>query len=230
MFFLMVPDTIYYISNFITRDEEIEIISKVNNAPKPKWTQLSNRRLQNWGGVPHPNGMIAEAVPQWLRNYMDKIEMTGLFSDKTKLNHVLVNEYTPGQGIMPHLDGPLFYPTVTTISCGSDTVLNFYCSRDSSSHIHSENNKFENGDHKLNKQYSLLLERRSLLILQDDMYKKYLHGIDEVDSDVVTDSIANLKQIDGQYAIGQKLIRDIRISLTIRHVPKTSKLKLNFLR
>lgn len=31
---------------------------------------------------------------------MDNIEMIGLFNEKTKLNHVLVNEYTPGQGIM----------------------------------------------------------------------------------------------------------------------------------
>ena len=31
-----------------------------------------------------------------------------------------------GQGIMPHLDGPMFYPTISTISLGSHTVLNFY--------------------------------------------------------------------------------------------------------
>lgn len=63
------PDTVYYIPNFITEIEEQEIIDKVNNAPIPKWTQLSCRRLQNWGGIPHPKGMIAEAIPQ-VKNYL----------------------------------------------------------------------------------------------------------------------------------------------------------------
>jgi len=55
--------TIYYIPDFITPDEENLLLSEVQRAPKPKWTQLSNRRLQNWGGVPHPRGMIAEELP-----------------------------------------------------------------------------------------------------------------------------------------------------------------------
>ena len=53
-----------YIPNFITEEEEKEIIQKVNNAPLPKWTQLSHRRLQNWGGIPHSKGMIAEEIPK----------------------------------------------------------------------------------------------------------------------------------------------------------------------
>lgn len=35
----------------------------INSVPLPKWTQLSHRRLQNWGGIPHPKGMIAEDIP-----------------------------------------------------------------------------------------------------------------------------------------------------------------------
>ena len=31
-----------------------------------------------------------------------------------------------GQGILPHEDGPLYFPTVTTISLGSHAVLDFY--------------------------------------------------------------------------------------------------------
>ena len=33
-------------------------------------------------------------------------------------NHILLNEYLPGQGIIPHLDGDLFYPTIATVSLG----------------------------------------------------------------------------------------------------------------
>lgn len=72
----------------------------------------------------------------------------GLFEDH-EANHVLVNEYKPGEGIMvrwvleqivkarkcvtvhiwslqPHEDGPLFHPVITTINLGSHTVLDFY--------------------------------------------------------------------------------------------------------
>ena len=41
-------------------------------------------------------------------------------------NHVLLNEYLAGQGIMAHLDGPMFHPTISTISLGSHAVIKFY--------------------------------------------------------------------------------------------------------
>lgn len=42
-------DTAYYIPNFITTEEETRLITQIKNVPKPKWTFLKNRSLQNWG-------------------------------------------------------------------------------------------------------------------------------------------------------------------------------------
>ena len=47
-----IPNTCYYVPNFVTVEEEQAILLHVNKAPKSKWVQLSNRRLQNWGGIP----------------------------------------------------------------------------------------------------------------------------------------------------------------------------------
>ncbi|XP_054272466.1 alpha-ketoglutarate-dependent dioxygenase alkB homolog 6-like [Macrosteles quadrilineatus] len=215
-----VPKSVYYIPNFITESDEKLIIQKVNNVPKPKWTQLSNRRLQNWGGIPHPKGMISETIPSWLQEFIDKVANLEAFDKNVKPNHVLINEYLPGQGIMPHFDGPLFYPTIATISCGSHTILHF-----------TKANDFDVVNNPITqdcKRISLLLEPRSLLILQDSMYHDYQHCIDAVDSDVISDSVANLRQTGENFIDGQVLERSTRISLTIRHVPKTSKLKINF--
>ena len=50
----------------------------------------------------------------------------GHLPSENPANHVLLNEYTPGQGIMPHVDGNLFFPTITTLNLGSHTILKFY--------------------------------------------------------------------------------------------------------
>uniref|UniRef100_UPI00398E7387 alpha-ketoglutarate-dependent dioxygenase alkB homolog 6 n=1 Tax=Pristiophorus japonicus TaxID=55135 RepID=UPI00398E7387 len=211
------PATVYYIPNFITVSEENYLLQQVYNSPKPKWTQLSGRRLQNWGGLPHSRGMLAEKLPDWLDKYAKKISSLGPFAGKVA-NHVLVNEYNPGEGIMPHEDGPLYFPTVTTISLGSSTLLDFY---------HPIKKENEEGEvvfpqTEENRYFlSLLLEPRSLLVLQDDMYVKYLHGIRPVVEDIVTEKITNLKSCSTR--LGAVLTRSTRISLTIRHVPKVLK-------
>ncbi|KAJ8965761.1 hypothetical protein NQ314_003919 [Rhamnusium bicolor] len=169
-----VPPTVYYIPNFITKDEELYIIKNVYSVPKPKWTSLSNRRLQDYGGIPHEKGMIPEKIPNWLQIYMNRIDELNIFEGK-KSNQILINEYLPGQGIMPHTDGPLFYPTVTTITCGSHTILEFM-----------ENNESRR------KICDLLLEQCSLVIIKDDMYSKYLHSISERHFDVINNDCANL--------------------------------------
>ncbi|XP_059522726.1 alpha-ketoglutarate-dependent dioxygenase alkB homolog 6 isoform X4 [Myotis daubentonii] len=114
------PPVIYYVPDFISKEEEEYLLrqlsidpeswkqdfstqttcAEVFNAPKPKWTQLSGRKLQNWGGLPHPRGMVPERLPLWLQRYVDKVSDLNLFGG-LPANHVLVNQYLPGEGIMP---------------------------------------------------------------------------------------------------------------------------------
>ncbi|CAB0012408.1 unnamed protein product [Nesidiocoris tenuis] len=208
---------LYYLPNFITENEENFIFDKVNSAPKPKWVQLLNRRLQNWGGNPTKNGMILEPIPTWLQIFMDRIDQLDAFNDgQIKTNHVLVNEYLPGQGIMPHEDGPMFYPTIATISCGSGTVLKF------------ERKPIQDCDtedaNDLPQNVSLYLERRSLVLVKGHLYRNYLHSIEELKSDRISTEICNLSSLD--YQDGDRIDRDTRLSLTIRHALKVCKLKL----
>ncbi|XP_021479542.1 alpha-ketoglutarate-dependent dioxygenase alkB homolog 6 isoform X2 [Oncorhynchus mykiss] len=204
------PPTVYYIPDFITEDEESQLLQQVYKAPKTKWTQLSNRRLQNWGGLPRPKGMLGEKLPDWLLKYCERISALGAFAGKTA-NHVLVNEYKPGEGIMPHEDGPLYHPTVTTISLGSHTLLDFY--RPISAQELDEVPQTEESRYLL----SLLVRPRSLLILQDDMYQRLLHGIQGTHHDSLTERVANL--LAAGVLPGATLTRGTRVSLTVRHVP-----------
>ncbi|KAK0168380.1 hypothetical protein PV327_002188 [Microctonus hyperodae] len=213
-----IPPSAYYIANFISDEDEQEIIKYVNIAPQPKWTQLSHRRLQNWGGIPHPKGMIAEEIPKWLKKYVDKVSSLNIFENEIVPNHVLINEYLSGQGIMGHTDGPLFHPIVTTISCGSHTILEFTKRLDT-----------DEEQRQIKPEFSILLERKSLLVLRDDLYHNYLHSISEIKADTISNNdICNIELCSNNYIDGELIQRGTRLSLTIRHVPKTSKLKLKF--
>ena len=135
---------------------------------------------------------------------MNRISSLRLFEGKTA-NHVLVNEYLSGQGIMPHEDGPLFFPCISTISLASHTVLTLQSKKG-----------HQVTDRQL--QTSLLLEPRSLLVMRDDAYTSYLHGIDPVTQDVLTHaSIANLSRCPGRQE-GDVVQRTRRVSCTIRYV------------
>ncbi|XP_054643466.1 alpha-ketoglutarate-dependent dioxygenase alkB homolog 6 [Dunckerocampus dactyliophorus] len=210
------PSTAYYIPSFISGDEESYLLQQIYKSPKPKWTQLSGRRLQNWGGLPHSKGMLEEKIPSWLDGYCEKVSCYGAFGGKTA-NHVLVNEYKQGEGIMPHEDGPLYHPTVTTITLGSHTLLDFYkpIHQLEGNALLAEENRYL---------FSLLLRPHSLLILQDDMYQNFLHGIQACEQDTLTDKVLNLTAAGAKP--GETLTRGTRISLTIRYVPKVLKTKL----
>lgn len=93
------------------------------------------------------------------------------------------------------------------MNLGSHTVLNFYKS--------SERDQ---------KAFSFFLEPRSLLIQESDIYENYLHGIEEKGEDMVDGSICNLSA-DSVWK-NQLVKRDTRVSLTIRHVLKISKIKM----
>lgn len=135
---------------------------------------------------------------------------------KSPANHVLLNGYESGQGIMPHVDGDLFLPMISTVNLGSHTALNFYEPEGDSS------DKRKSFPERL--RFSLIVKPRSLLILKDDLYTEYLHGIEEVGRDVIGERVANAGSLG--LKVGESLQRQTRISLTIRNVPKTSKMKI----
>jgi len=135
-------------------------------------------------------------------------------SPHSRPNHVLINEYPPKSGIMPHKDGSAYFPVVCTVSLGSSMCLNIYRSKD---------------DGALDPEpvWRILQEPRSLLITTQELYTDYLHGIDpvSVDSNLSEQTVANWNLLhtpslfeDGQHE------RQTRISLTYRDVLKVSKL------
>lgn len=74
--------------------------------------------------------------------------------------------------------------------------------------------------------FSLLLEPRSLLILKDNLYTDYMHGIEEKIKDEIHENVANLNSCGYKYKTGEYINRTTRVSLTIRNVPRSLNFKL----
>ncbi|KAL8104273.1 hypothetical protein AgCh_028482 [Apium graveolens] len=178
--------TLYYFPDFITHHQQHLLLNNIYQAPAFKWKFLKNRRLQNWGGVVHEKGLLPQDLPSWLTNIIQKIfDESRLFP--SAINHVLINEYLPNQGIMPHQDGPAYFPVVAIVSLGSPVVMDFsphlgltISSNQSGNSTEEEFSHAGAPDGNLQKNYktfSVLLMPRSLLIFKDKAYSEYMHGI-----------------------------------------------------
>ncbi|KAH8749913.1 Alkbh6 protein [Diaporthe sp. PMI_573] len=222
------PATAYYIADFISEEEERLILDKISGAPKPRWKQLSHRRLQTWPSDLVHDRLLEAPLPAWLGEPVvsrllsipladDNSAKLFVSSPHKRPNHVLINEYPPGVGIMPHKDGAAYHPVVCTISLGASLCLNIHSSK-------------EDGALNPEPAFRILQEPRSLLITTDDLYTQYLHGIADIQADVglSPETVSNWDMLrapeDFSNGVNQ---RSVRTSLTYRDVLKVSKLGNN---
>ncbi|KAJ4829820.1 hypothetical protein Tsubulata_025331 [Turnera subulata] len=240
--------TVMYVPDFITPSEESHLLDKVHGAPLSKWKSLKNRRLQNWGGVVHEKGLLPQDLPPWLTKITQRIsEESGLFP--SPINHVLINEYHPDQGIMPHQDGPAYFPVVAIISLGSPAVMDFTphsrlrkCNDGKGTDedaLESGTNEWMDNHHP----FSVVLMPRSLLIFKDTAYSDYLHGIKDgevhqYEEAINEGALINQTFLDSEPVAAAEVVESSdpkvirrttdRISLTCRSVLKVHKSLFKF--
>ncbi|KAJ4986190.1 ALKBH6 protein (calpain) [Stagonosporopsis vannaccii] len=219
------PPDFYYIPNFISIEEEASMLQKI---PAQRWVTLSHRRLQA-----HPstltknNTLLAAPLPTYLTNpVITRFKTLGIFdhTPHQQPNHVLINEYQPGEGIMPHEDGQAYASVVATVSLGGTVCLSLTPKPNSAESTGKDD---ESVREKWRVPTRILQEPRSLLITTGHAYESLLHGVDavEVDESLNTDTVANWSLLDnksGIEAAGGRNVRITRISLTYRDVLKVS--------
>jgi alkylated DNA repair dioxygenase AlkB len=141
-----------YLPEYVTAAEERVLVSSIDRLP---WNTDWRRRRQPYGAG---YGSRAEAppIPDWGRRLADRLYADGVTSEP--FDHLLVNEYLPGQGIASHRDYAPFGRTVVSLSLLSPCVMDFR---------HPPTDRRER----------LLLEPRSLLVLSDAARYEWEHGI-----------------------------------------------------
>ncbi|KAG9239236.1 hypothetical protein BJ875DRAFT_220575 [Amylocarpus encephaloides] len=224
------PADAFYIKDFISPEEEQALLEKIEAAPKPRWKSLAHRRLQTWpSDLTKSNTLLESALPNWLLEPVVTRLLSLQTSTKTNdhifsvsphgaPNHVLINEYKPSQGIMPHRDGSAYHPVVCTVSLGSSITLDIYDTK-------------EDGTRENEPKYRIFQEPRSLLITTGKLYTDFLHGISENDQDtnLSPESVSNWDLLASPEKITNGTWqRATRTSLTYRDVIKVSKLGNKF--
>jgi alkylated DNA repair dioxygenase AlkB len=149
-----------YIQDFITPDEEVKIIKKVDASI---WLMELSRRVQHYGyKYDYKSRKIDETMhigelPQWLVYLGKKLVEADVFSEIP--DQVIVNEYQPGQGISPHIDcEPCFGDTIASLSLNSTCYMDF---------------TEKDGTEKK----SVWLEPRSLVVLKAEARYLWKHAI-----------------------------------------------------
>ncbi|UPX12695.1 uncharacterized protein EKO05_0003234 [Ascochyta rabiei] len=220
------PPDFYYIPNFISVEEEASILQKI---PAQRWITLTHRRLQA-----HPstltkyNTLLASPLPAYLANpVIPRFKDLGIFdhTPHQQPNHVLINEYKPGEGIMPHEDGKAYASVVATVSLGGAVCLSITPKPASTDKDGQEGEEAGKGQWKVPTR--ILQEPRSLLITTGNAYESLLHGVDavEFDEELNADTVANWLLLANRTVFeeaGSRNVRETRISLTYRDVLKVS--------
>jgi alkylated DNA repair dioxygenase AlkB len=175
-----------YLPDFITPEQHEVLVQRIDSHP---WLTELRRRVQHYG---YKYDYKARAVdvsmrlgplPDWALEIIRQARSRGLTDEEP--DQVIVNEYEPGQGIAGHIDcQPCFTGTILSLSLLSPCVMSF--------------------KHKQTRQVvPVLLEPRSLVVMQGEARYDWTHGI-----------AARKTDLDG----GRRIVRARRLSLTIRKV------------
>lgn len=149
--------------DFLSEQTEHEVLEWLDSKT---WSTALSRRTQHYGyeynykssNVKETEKMsgvllrIADKINDCLSNHLDKY----LTCKTAKFDQCIVNEYTKGQKIAPHIDSKHFGPVIVSISLNQEAYMTF-----------------TRGNQKID----MLLPRRSILILTGEARYEWQHSL-----------------------------------------------------
>ncbi|XP_059059487.1 alkylated DNA repair protein alkB homolog 8 [Achroia grisella] len=198
------PQGLYLLDNFISIDEE-ELLTKYFDWEEDESGNLKNRQVKHYGyefrygtNDVDLNCPLPEKVPEVCNVLWRRLKEHGF--DVGVPDQLTVNKYKPGQGIPSHVDthSP-FGETILSLSLGSAVVMDWR--------------------HHSGKAVPILVDRRCLLIMQDDARYDWQHGIQPRTWDPIIESRSiqtgnNSRLV--KVITNDTVPRQTRISLTFR--------------
>jgi len=222
-----VIDSVFYVPNFLPSINQLEILTWLTSLPEHSQHHASNgirksereESLQHngkWTSLKHAKRKVALFdgnlcnFPPILQSLSNILVEVGAFPSSHPPNHVLVNEYQPGEGIMPHTDGPAYESRTATISLGgSDVIFKLWPRLDDNTATspQPETNRIPSLE-------VILHGNGSLILFTNDAYLHHCHEI----SEGILEEVASSGGVCGNDLKGGTLVtRGHRVSLTFRH-------------
>ena len=196
-----------YIVDFITRDEELELVRHIDSMD---WANHWQRRTQYYGRRYLPtddtehrakardrflaSGTV-DHLPWWAMKYRERLVEHGVFEHHP--NQMGINEYLPGQGIAPHVD--YHGGEVVSITLITGCVMDFERVESDAAVAPAEELPMFSGPSEA----SMWLPPRSMVVLKGEARSRWTHGIARRKKDVVS---------------GRVIPRGRRISVTFRYI------------
>lgn len=164
-----VPGLFLY-PDFIDEATEIRLLEEIDNQI---WIIDYKRRLQYYGyrnELDKPYDLIAFPVemPPLIQQLSEQIVEQNIVLHQP--DQVIINEYTPGEGIKPHKDRNYFDNQICGVNLGSGCIMRF---------IRGKNLEV----------IDVEIPRRSLYVMQDEARLKWKHAIPPRKKDVVDGQI-----------------------------------------
>lgn len=146
--------------NFITEEEEQNLINHVKTGDKKK-SHAGRNTIRRYGStVPYNSNMMSDRIPLFIQTYFDRMLEMNL--SKNRPDSITINEYRKGQGIVAHIDSVGSGPVISVLGLASDAIMDF-----------SLDNQIE----------SINFPRRALVQMSDDIRWKWKHGVQPVPQD-----------------------------------------------
>lgn len=155
------PEGLIVIENFITPEEENTLLKETCLM---NWDNTLSRRTQHYGYKYNyksrsiNNEDYLGSLPEFTNFVIDRMIEQNLINKRPE--QLIINEYTPGQGIAAHIDASVFGDPVISLSAGSHCIFTF---------TKKLNDKEE--------VYDLLLKPRTLVIMSGESRYKWKHSI-----------------------------------------------------
>lgn len=151
---------------FISTSLEDELINEIDAQP---WVVDYDRRLQYYGyrnelEKPYDLVKFPVPIPPVIYELSEKIVEQEILQNQP--DQVIINEYSPGQGIRPHKDRNYFDNQICGVNLGSGCIMRFI--------------KIKGGD-----VVDVEIPRRSLYVMQDDARYKWNHAIPPRKKDII---------------------------------------------
>jgi alkylated DNA repair dioxygenase AlkB len=145
--------------DFISPEEEIELLKHLANKPPKKTTERNS--IHRFGSeAPYKGNLVSKSIPAYFNFAIDKAMEQGLLT--VRPDSVSVNEYKTGQQISPHIDSATSGPVISIVSLLSEATMVF---------------RFKTKTHRV------VLPPRSLVQMKDEIRTKWMHSIEPVKAD-----------------------------------------------